>query len=380
MTNDIWNLFPYPTLTAEGLTDGSLLTAHPDCVSCPKHPCLEDAPALAGEAKHCKFGLTYARIDDERLVAGVVCNDLMNPTQKGKKRANHEPKRRVSAGSIRTAVGHARQLGAGVVMDYSLAKDEFLSRLEKDPALYASIAEQLRQDFSDNLSQSHDFLQLVKLVRGHAEALLHEKYPALSPADAADLLPTEGAIYYSTELMMAKMDSMVFLNEINQALGGEVRFQIHPLVVKYLKIYNWQADQKDLKIVTDGNAYAFSFYNARAIGAVVQGLLDNLVKYAPAGSRASVTFAEREGDVLLTFTSLGPRIAPGERHRIFLPKFRAVAAREVELSGLGVGLAVAKEISDALDLALSVDQEHAESSRFPGRYATHFRLRLGTLS
>jgi hypothetical protein len=108
-----------------------------------------------------------------------------------------------------------------------------MKKLESDPELHKSMAEQLRKDFEENLNQSHDFLQLVKLVRGHAEVLLNAKYPELDSADAAERLPTEGAIFFSTELMLVKMDSLIYLNEINRALGGESRVLVHPLVLKY---------------------------------------------------------------------------------------------------------------------------------------------------
>lgn len=238
------------------------------------------------------------------------------------------------------------------------------------------MAEHLRQDFADNLNQSHDFLQLVKLVRGHAESLLHDKYPDLSPSDAADKLPTEGAIYYSTELMLVKMDSMVFLNEINTVHGGERTFKVHSFFLKYLRIYDWWARDKEVRVRLEGTSYSSAFYNDKAIGAVFQGLLDNLVKYAPSGSGASVTFREDEEDIHVTFSSLGPRIDPHERARIFWPKYRAKAAREIEVSGLGIGLATAKQISDALDLQLTVEQDEVEDARFPGRFRTTFTLQF----
>lgn len=372
-----WNLFPYPTLTAsEGTNDGSLLDAHPACTNCPTRECLAEVKTPAMEPRFCRYGITYLRVDDERLVTGVVANDLVNVPKKARARARLEPERRVRATSLTRAVEKARKIGVGIISDFEASKAEMLGRLESDPELHQALAEQLRRDFSENLQQSHDFLQLVKLVRGHAEALLHDKHPSLSPVDAADKLPTEGAIYYSTELMLAKMDSMVFLNEINIAHGSERKFNIHPLVLKYVRIYDWQAREKDLKIRLEGNSYSSSYYNDKAIGAVIQGLLDNLVKYAPAGSGASVTFSESDDHVHLSFCSLGPKIEDDERSKIFLPKYRAKAAMAMEMTGLGIGLATAKQISDALRLDLAGTQATDEDPRFRGVFRTTFSLRL----
>lgn len=376
MTNGAWSLFPYPTLVREGPTNGSLMPAHHACTECPTRECLDDDSLVVSEIRTCRFGINYSRIDTERLVTGLVVSDLPTMTKRARRRARAEPHRRVRAADLISAVSRARSLGVGLIEDVEMAKAEMFARLESDPKLHEALADQLRQDFSETLHQSHDFLQLVKLVRGHAEALLHEKYPEIPPADAADKLPVEGAIYYSTELMLAKMDSMAFLNEINIAYGGERKFKIHPLVLKYVRIYDWQAREKDLRVRLEGASYGSCYYNDKAIGAVVQGLLDNLVKYAPSGSSATINFAEVDDAVTLDFQSLGPRIDPDERNRIFLPKYRARAARAIEMSGLGVGLATAKQISDALDLGLEVAQSDEEDGRFPGRYQTTFSLRL----
>lgn len=378
MTDDLWSLFPFPTLTVDGTVDGACLAALPLCISCPTRQCLDDLDSKVAEIQECRFGVSYARIDEVRLLTGVVATGLPTMTNRARKIGMRDRSRRVHADMLRRSIGQARSLGAGVVSGFDTHRDELIKRLETNPELHEALADKLRRDFADNLNQSHDFLQLVKLVRGHAETLLHNSFPALSPQEAADRLPTEGAIYYSTELMLVKMDSLVFLNEINRAHGDEGKFQIHPLVVKYVRIYDWQARQKELRIVVDGKCYGFSVYNTYAIGAVVQGLLDNMVKYAPAMSSARVAFAEDETGVTLSFASLGPKIEHDERRGIFLPKFRAKAARAQEAIGLGVGLAIAMKLSDALDLDLRVEQETEEDSRFAGRYQTVFTFRLET--
>ncbi|QYJ05336.1 sensor histidine kinase [Nocardioides panacisoli] len=366
-------------MTREQLTDGTLISSHPDCSSCTTRECLDDGTTPIGEASTCRYGLTYARIDDSRLINGVVAVDLPSNTKRSKKRARTERSRHVRKHDLEESAQRARRLGPGVIDDYELMQTALLHDLESKPAVYDAIARKLREDFADNLNQSHDFLQLVKLVRGHAEQLLHAQHPKLAPEEAANKLPTEGAIFYSTELMLVKMDSMLFLNEANRAAGGERRFQIHPFALKYLRIYRWQAEQKHLQIDLLGTCYAYSYYNNDAIGAVIQGLLDNLVKYAPANSQAAVILEETEEHVALTFESLGPKIEPSERIKIFLPQYRAEAARRVELSGLGVGLATARQISDVLNLDLRVDQAETEDDTFPARYLTRFTLRLNRI-
>lgn len=376
MTTDPWRLFPYPTWSEGRFVDGAVMDVHEDCLSCTVRECLGDTKAPPGEPRQCRFGLTYAKVDAERVLLGVVGSDLAQPTARARRRYKEERERHATSGAIRMAVQKAVALGPGVTRDLANARQAVLAELGRDPELAKALAEQLRKEFNQTLNQSHDFLQLVKLVRGHAEALLREKYPKLSPEDAAEAAPIEGAIFFSTELMLVKMDSLIFLQEVNRAFGAQNRFRIHPLVLKYVRIYAWQADQKNLHLRLEGNCYGESLYNTQAIGAVVQGLLDNLVKYAPPGSRATVDFQETEDEVSVSFNSLGPRIDPDEETRIFLPGYRGKAARLTDSSGLGVGLATAKQISDALDLQLRVHQESTADTKYADRFPTRFEIVL----
>jgi signal transduction histidine kinase len=379
----VWNLFPYPTaliISEEGggliFEDGSLIAAPEVCTKCPTFECQYDVGAPKTEVHECRFGINYVRLDENRLVVGVVTTGLPSASRRSRSKGRKHPALRVPAGDVLAAVERAASLGPAVSKDFEQSKQEVLRGLRDSPEMFAGVAKQLKEEFQENLSQSHDFLQLAKLVKGYAETLLQQKYPNLSNEDAAEKLPVEGAIYFSTELMLLKLDALVFLHEINLVYGDEKRFKAHPFILKYCRIYRWQAEQKDLDLQLSGASYGSCRYNSQAIGAVVQGLLDNLVKYAPAGSKATIVFHESPEDIRIDFTSLGPRIEDMELQQIFLPGFRAVAARGAASSGLGLGLATAKQVSDALDLNLHVHQEPTEDLKYRGRYPTTFSIRL----
>jgi signal transduction histidine kinase len=297
-------------------------------------------------------------------------------TKRTKRAARQLPSNRVRAAEVERAIRSARALGPAVVDDFQQVQEQILRDLRDHPDMHEALAMKLRKDFDANLDQSHDFLQLVKLVRGHAEALLLTAHPGEDVVKAAERETSLGAIYFSTELMLVKMDSLVFLREINRALGGFTTFQIHPYVLKYVRIYDWQARQKNVDLRVKGSSYGRVTLNSNAVGAVIQGLLDNLVKYAPAGSDAWIDFTEAASEVKIDFVGLGPRIEPDEVEKIFLPGFRAVAARKMEQSGLGVGLATAKEISNVLGLRLEAQQDPAEDGKYSGRFKTHFSVTL----
>lgn len=377
--SELWDVFPYPTLSGDKFTDGSTLPIHPDCARCPTRDCQSDDRTQVGQSAVCRYGLLYGRVDDARLVVGLVGANLVNPSHRARQRHQNERDRHVRTASLERAIAVVRKTAPGLVDDVRRQRELALEELKTDPALLAAVSDELRKDLDDNLSQSHDFLQLVKIIRGHAEVLLRRLHPTLEPEDAAEKAPSEGAIFFATTLMASKVDSLVFLNEINRAFGDLRKFEIHPLVLKYLRIYRWQAKQKNLQLEFTGQCFATCYYNPDAIIAIIQGLLDNLVKYAPVGSRADIQIREDEEFVHIEFHSLGPRIEEDERAKIFIPRFRGQAARELEPSGQGIGLGIVKDLSDVLDLGVTVTQNADASTKYPERYNTSFSVRLKKL-
>jgi len=78
---------------------------------------------------------------------------------------------------------------------------------------------------------------------------------------------------------------------------------------------------------------------------VLFNLLENALRYAPAGSPIEIGASPRDGEILVEILDRGPGIAPGEEERIFEKFFRGEAARAGH--GAGLGLAVARAIVEA---------------------------------
>lgn len=372
----IWQLFPFPTWSAAaGFQDGTLVPVPSDCRTCISMPCRASL-GTALDVSECRYGLTHMPIDRQRLVLGVATNDRDSTTRKARKAHARLPANRARSRDIQRAVFAARELGPGVVYDFEKSKQAALEGLSEDQEIFRALQRELMETFNARLNKSHDFLQLVKLVKGYAEVLLDERAPTLDPVAAAEQFPAEGSIYFLTRLMLAKMDTMRFVLEPNLAAGGQTRFQLHPFVLMWIRVYSWQAREKGVDLRLSGECYERVWYNADAVGAVIQSLLDNMIKYAPSESRADVHFGIAGPLIELTFTSLGPEIAPDELDPIFLPGVRARAADAVDDTGLGLGLAAAKQLSDAMQLGLAVTQRDTEDVRFPGRFETTFRVRF----
>ena len=85
-------------------------------------------------------------------------------------------------------------------------------------------------------------------------------------------------------------------------------------------------------------------------------MIDNAIKYAPDGTRVTVSFEEREDVVTLGVESFGPLIRSDEMERIFDLFYRADAARAVNSEGTGFGLASAQNVAKEHNTEIRIEQ------------------------
>ncbi len=81
-----------------------------------------------------------------------------------------------------------------------------------------------------------------------------------------------------------------------------------------------------------------------AIRQVVLNLLDNAVKYGPAGQTVTVRLTQLETIACLEIEDEGPGIAKGERHKIWDRFARLEQERGAAVTGAGIGLSVVRQL------------------------------------
>ena len=107
----------------------------------------------------------------------------------------------------------------------------------------------------------------------------------------------------------------------------------------------WTVEPADLKVTGD----------AERVHQVVKNLLDNAVRYSPAGGHVTVRASApgstpngvRTGNVVIEVVDEGPGIPPDEAERVFERFYRADRSRTGAGGGTGLGLAIARWIVDA---------------------------------
>ena len=103
-----------------------------------------------------------------------------------------------------------------------------------------------------------------------------------------------------------------------------------------------QANAKSISVELDGAPEARVRGHRDALALLVRNLLDNAVKYTPAGKRVQLRLEQAPGQSVLLIDDEGPGIAPEERERVFDRFYRVEGNTQ---HGSGLGLAIARAIA-----------------------------------
>lgn len=124
------------------------------------------------------------------------------------------------------------------------------------------------------------------------------------------------------------------------------------------------AQEKDIAIenaVGTGNARA----HFESVVTILGILLDNAIKYSPAGTEVRMTSAMPDGHIELAVTDQGSGIAPEEQDKIFERFYRVDTSRSKEnVPGHGLGLSLAERLAGQMDGELFVTSELGKGATF----------------
>jgi signal transduction histidine kinase len=101
-----------------------------------------------------------------------------------------------------------------------------------------------------------------------------------------------------------------------------------------------------------------------ALRQIVLNLLDNAVKYGPAGQTVTVHLERRDGHLRLAVDDQGPGVPVPDRRRIFQRFFRLERDRDANTAGTGIGLALVQELAAQHGGRVWVETAPAGGARF----------------
>jgi heavy metal sensor kinase len=124
------------------------------------------------------------------------------------------------------------------------------------------------------------------------------------------------------------------------------------------------AARKDLKLTVNANKQLSLIGDDELLQRMILNLLDNAVKYTPAGGEVSLDLNAHNGDARITVRDTGIGIPEKDQPHIFDRFYRVDKARSRAMGGAGLGLSIAYWIAEAHGGTISVESQPGRGSAF----------------
>ncbi|MGY3749679.1 cell wall metabolism sensor histidine kinase WalK [Vagococcus acidifermentans] len=223
-------------------------------------------------------------------------------------------------------------------------------------------AEQERRQFVSNVS--HELRTPLTSMRSYIEALVDGAWQ--SPEVAPQFLKVTQE---ETERMIRMINDLLQLSRMDTQ---KMTLQVE--LVNLNELFNYVLDRFDMVIKNEGRNYDIKReFTKRSLWVeidadrmiqVLDNILNNAMKYSPAGGTITCRLLETHKNVIISISDQGLGIPKKDLGRVFDRFYRVDKARSRAMGGSGLGLAISKEAVKAHGGNIWVESEEGKGSTF----------------
>ena len=192
---------------------------------------------------------------------------------------------------------------------------------------------------------------------------------ASHPGNDADTLQTIKMVTEQNDKLNRMVKTLLDMSEL-QSVGRDDKIIFDAIVEEVLADLEPLAVEKNIKLIGKCE-------DATMIGSdiliyrLVYNLVENAIKYNHPLGRVTVTAYQRNKHVYLAVEDTGSGIPKELRERVFEPFFRVDKSRSRELGGVGLGLALVREIVRVHDGSICIKSGKTGGTIFEVTFAQH---------
>ena len=182
------------------------------------------------------------------------------------------------------------------------------------------------------------------------------------PGNDADTLQTIRMVTEQNDKLNRMVKTLLDMSEL-QTVGRDDRIIVDAIVEEVLADLEPLAQEKNIKLVGACEDTTMTGSDI-LIYRLVYNLVENAIKYNHPGGQVTVTSCQKEKQIYLSVEDTGSGIPPELRERVFDPFFRVDKSRSRELGGVGLGLALVREIVKVHDGIITIQPNPAGGTIF----------------
>jgi PAS domain S-box-containing protein len=212
-------------------------------------------------------------------------------------------------------------------------------------------------------SMAHELKTPLAVISGYFELfrILREKGDDQARLDTC-VQRMEAGLQNLKSLVTALVDVSVF--QVGKLKLNKTCFDVHALCLELISEAGTRSARHQLSMPRDKGLPLMIHADRLRIRQVLNNLLDNAIKYSPAGGQVEILLEEEAREIVVKVKDQGIGIPRDRQNRVFEWFYRAHAESEHDYGGMGVGLFMAEEIVQAHHGRIGFESELGSGSTF----------------
>lgn len=237
------------------------------------------------------------------------------------------------------------------------ANDEISRLTEGVNGMLDKLEEAFIRQRTFSANAAHELKTPLAAIRSNIEILDMDDTP-----DLEEYQETLEVVRRNTDRLINLVGDLLALNDQNPCellepvecglLMGEVLEKVMPLI-----------EEKGLMVAVD-NQRPVLYGQKSLLLSAVGNLVENAVKYTPAGGQIQITVTGTEDEAVVAVWNDSPAIAPEQQMQIFEPFYRVDESRSQRTPGCGLGLSLVQAIAQKFGGRVEVTSTPEEGTTF----------------